>query len=153
MCRSFLLFFLICPVSSEEVLREEGLRKVGVPSMQDTMGLVRPPFSKSCAEIFLTGVLLPPLLVDLEPVERDLDEEDGIKMERKGTEHNGSDIQIEKPVQVLNCDETTHCIGWVMMCLCLLDIRSLQCLYSGISVFLVVLMGVAIVMTIVKMLL
>ena len=112
-CRSFLLFFLICPVSSEEVLREEGLRKVGVPSMQDTMGLVSPPFSKSCAEIFLTGVLLPPLLVDLEPVERDLDGEDGIKME----ERNGSDIEIEKPVQVFKCDNKTHCIGWVMMCL------------------------------------
>ena len=48
------------------------LRKVGVPSMQDTMGLFSPPFSKSCAEIFLTGVLLPPLDVDFEPVDRDL---------------------------------------------------------------------------------
>ena len=40
--------------------------------MQDTMGLFSPPFSKSCAEIFLTGVLLPPLDVDFEPVDRDL---------------------------------------------------------------------------------
>ena len=48
------------------------LRKVGVPSMQDTMGLFSPPFSKSCAEIFLTGVLLPPLDVDFDPVDRDL---------------------------------------------------------------------------------
>ena len=40
--------------------------------MQDTMGLFSPPFSKSCADIFLTGVLLPPLDVDFEPVDRDL---------------------------------------------------------------------------------
>ena len=88
-CRSFLLFFLIWPVSSEEVLMEAGLRKVGVPSMQETMGLVRPPFSKSCAEIFLTGVLLPPLLVDFEPVESDLGEEGGVRMERKGKRMQG----------------------------------------------------------------
>ena len=74
--------------------------------MQETMGLVKPPFSKSCAEIFLTGVLLPPLLVDFEPVERDLDEADGIKM--LGMEDKGSHIQIENPVQVFNCDEKTH---------------------------------------------
>ena len=78
--------------------------------MQETMGLVKPPFSKSCAEIFLTGVLLPPLLVDFEPVERDLDEADDIKMivDRMGIEDKGSHIQIENPVQVFNCDEKTH---------------------------------------------
>ena len=77
--------------------------------MQETMGLVKPPFSKSCAEIFLTGVLLPPLLVDFEPVERDLDEADDIKMmDRRGIEDKGSHIQIENPVQVFNPDKKTH---------------------------------------------
>ena len=51
-----------------------GLRKVGVPSIVVTRGLVSPPFSKSWADIFLTGVLLPPDPVDLELVDSDLEE-------------------------------------------------------------------------------
>ena len=96
---------------------EAGLRKVGVPSMQETMGLVRPPFSKSCAEIFLTGVLLPPLLVDFEPVESDLGGEGGVKMERKGNRiQKGKIFILKNHPAVFNCDEKTHCIGWVKMC-------------------------------------
>ena len=59
-------------MSSKEL--EGGLRKVGVPSMVVTRGLVSPPFSKSWADIFLTGVLLPPDPVDLELVDSDLEE-------------------------------------------------------------------------------
>ena len=54
-------------------------------------------------------MLLPPLLVDFEPVERDLDEADGNKMmDRRGIEDKGSHIQIENPVQVFDCDEKTY---------------------------------------------
>ena len=59
-------------MSSKEL--EGGLRKVGVPSMVVTRGLVSPPFSKSWADIFLTGVLLPPDPVDLELVDSDLEQ-------------------------------------------------------------------------------
>ena len=45
-----------------------------MPSMVVTRGLVSPPFSKSWADIFLTGVLLPPDPVDLELVDSDLEE-------------------------------------------------------------------------------
>jgi len=54
---SILDFFLICPVSSLEFDGSE--RKVGVPSTVVTIGLLRPPFSNSCAETFLTGVAPP----------------------------------------------------------------------------------------------
>ena len=47
------------------------VRKVGVPSTVVTQGLVRPPFSNSCALILRMGVA-PPDPVDLEPVDRDL---------------------------------------------------------------------------------
>ena len=69
-------------MSSKEL--EGGLRKVGVPSMVVTRGLVSPPFSKSWADIFLTGVLLPPDPVDLELVDRDLEERrlEGIRLGR-----------------------------------------------------------------------
>ena len=55
-------------------------------------------------------MLLPPLLVDFEPVERDLDEADDIKMivDRRGIKDKGSYIQIENPVQVFNPDKKTH---------------------------------------------
>ena len=33
-CKSFLLFFLICPVSSQEVLSVEGLSKFGIKSQE-----------------------------------------------------------------------------------------------------------------------
>ena len=47
------------------------VRKVGVPSTVVTQGLVKPPFSNSCALILRMGVA-PPDPVDLEPVDRDL---------------------------------------------------------------------------------
>ena len=50
-------FFLICPVSS--LMLVGGERKVGVPSMVVTRGLVRPPFSNSCADTLRTGVAPP----------------------------------------------------------------------------------------------
>ena len=58
---SCLDFFLICPVTS---VVTGGLKNVGVPSMVVTNGLVRPPRSNSCAEIFRTGVPEPELPLD-----------------------------------------------------------------------------------------
>ena len=69
LCKSVLDFFLIWPVSS--LLLMGWVKKVGVPSTVVTQGLVKPPFSNSWAEIFLTGVA-PPEHVDLDPVDRDL---------------------------------------------------------------------------------
>ena len=69
LCKSVRDFFLIWPVSS--LVQPGWVKNVGVPSTVVTQGLVRPPFSNSCAEIFLTGVA-PPEQVDLDPVERDL---------------------------------------------------------------------------------
>lgn len=57
--------FRICPLISA---LGRGLKNVGVPSIVVTRGFVRPPFSNSWADIFLTGVPDPELLCDPAPV-------------------------------------------------------------------------------------
>ena len=59
-CKSFLLFFLICPVSSQEVLSVEGLSKFGVESFVELS--LSPEEGGSAVDAGHDGLVQSPLL-------------------------------------------------------------------------------------------